>query len=297
MSTILTQTSRSAVTANQLLGQLQTQQTKKLEDQTKSVQASYQTKINSVTREQDQWRSVKADVGEASSELSSTVGRLKSMRSRLDAEVLNINKLNTRISEGDTVNIDLYAYGFDATVKALDGIAKSGSPRLTGDDNAKLSYKIDPYGQQSEVQGVALTSDYYIIDSNGDRWQLDRQGGNLKRYTDYPNGATSDVGGLKGGLQLDTLSGDQITFTINPNTADPKQFSGTIKSSGSGLKDSWFYGNLASADNRTSALTDLKSARTAVELEIARYDVARTMAVFYETRANEEISGRRDTIT
>ncbi|MGB0683110.1 MAG: hypothetical protein ACPGOV_10400 [Magnetovibrionaceae bacterium] len=297
MTTILNPTSRTQIASNQLMGQLEAQQNKKAEAETAAVSSKYQARLNNELRLQDQWRDVKADTGKATTALSGTVGKLKTLLNRIESQISAINRINLDVAAGKTVNTDIYANGFDAAIRGMDSVARnSGNPKLLSDDNAKLEYEININGQTAEVQGVSVTSDYYILDSNGDRWQLDRQAGNLKRYTDYPDGGTSDVAYLRGGIQLDSLSGTDITFTINPDSADPKQFSGTIKSSGAGLKDSWFYGNLASDANRTSALEDLRSAKVGLELELSRYEAAKTISSFYETRANEEIQGRQETI-
>lgn len=292
---VLSNIKRSDYTSAVLLARMGEAQQKKAELATQRIGDGYQTKINAVNRAADRWRTVKDDVGVAVTQISATVGRLKSLLARLDGLLQTVTKAGQASDQG-TINFAGYAAAFDAAVK---GIAQEASKtrdglNLLGRGEPTLTYNTAPTGTTASVQGANVGTDYTIEDTDGNRWVVDRNAGVLRQYGSYPDSPTGKMASLASGLRIDGLSGDSVDFTIQPNTASPESFSGTVQSDGLGVKDSWFYGGLASADNRARATADLKDARTALKLELQRYEVAVGVAKFYEDRAANEIGGLKE---
>jgi CRISPR/Cas system CSM-associated protein Csm2 small subunit len=250
----------------------------KLQKRSEQVGNKFDTEVNSLEREKKGWKKVEKDVGSASSQISQTIGRLKSVRSRLDGMLNTVNKAELNKLEED-FNAEVYGTAFDAMLKSLSrDIEKDKSnPNLLGKGDPTLEYLISPTNEKASIQGS--------------RWVLDREGGNLKRYNEYPDDPTSTAGGLNGGIRLDSLVGDQITFTIGQDTASPESFTGTLYTEGLQVMDSWAYNNLASDTDREDAITAVKTAKAAINYQIARYESALTISQFYEERAGGMISG------
>ncbi len=257
-----------------------------------TVGGSYNTKINSIEREQAQWKTVSKDVGEATTKLSSTIGRLRQVLTKIDAMMNSVTQAGIQKDEGG-FDSDVFAASFDAQYRSLSKALEESSaqPNLLGSAEPTMSYRISPTNEMNSVTGTSINGDYYIIDSDEKKWVLDRDAGTLKRYDSYPDEPTSTVGSLQGGISLDSLSGDQITFTIAPDTASPETFSGTLHSDGLPVYDTWFYDNLASEDNRSEAMEALESAKAIVKYQISRYETEFAVAQFYEERANDATSG------
>jgi len=275
----------------QMLVQIQNFYTKKAQAKTNAISGQYSAKINSISAERSRLQGVRKDVQDARSVLNGTVGRAKSILAALDTMIRTVNKAGQN-TEGYT-NPQMYAASFDAHLKTLDGNARRSSavPNLLGVAKQEVSFPVNVYGSTQTVGSAFLGSDYYIVDSEGKYWSLDRNAKTLKRYDVFPNTPTSTVGNIETGLRLDDLSGDSITFTVAPNTASPQTFTGTLHRKGLALLDSWAYDGLATEEGRAKAVADLKSAMVAIEIEVRRYQLAQTTAGFYESRMTEEISG------
>ncbi|MCW9035975.1 MAG: hypothetical protein OQJ97_17265 [Rhodospirillales bacterium] len=265
-------------TANKLLSQ------KKGE----AVGSSFDSQINSIEREKEQWAKIEKDVGEATTKLSTTIGRLRVVSSTIDAMMTNVNKAGLDETDADYgYNSDIYASAFDAQMKSLTQALEgsSSAPNLLGSAEPTMKYKISPNQETISVTGSSINNDYSIVDSDGKTWILDRSAGTLKRYDTYPDEPTSTVGGLIGGLRLDSLTGDQITFTVAPDTASPESFTGTLKSDGLPVFDTWFYDNLSTDSARTEAMEDLVASKAIIDYQISRYESEMAVAKFYEQRA------------
>ncbi|HIJ45842.1 MAG TPA: hypothetical protein HPP50_06770 [Rhodospirillaceae bacterium] len=293
---VLSNITRGDMTSATLFSRLLEAQQRQAELKTRVASGRYQSKINSSKREVGKWRTVKDDIATASSQIHGNLGRIKSMASRIENMILTVNKAG-QPTEG-TTNTDGYSATFDSYLKGLAKEADSSGkpPNLLGKFEPSLTYKTGLHGTTASVQGAYVGSDYYIIDSDGKRWALNREAKHIKRYDDYPNDPTNKVGGFKDGLRLDSISGDNIDFTIAPNTATPESFSGTLHRLGIGIMDSWYYDGLSTDAARDRAITDLKAAQQAVNLEVTRYEVAARMAKFYEDRATAEIKGLREEV-
>ncbi len=288
---VLSVLSRTMITTANLFSNLTTAQGKKIAMRTREINGAHQQKIGRLNSGVAKWLAVKKSVGKAASVIHATVGRAKAILGKIDAMILNVNKASQPTS--GTTNTAMYAASFDAAIKSIQSDVKNVrmQPNMIGNYEPRLTYKTSPSGTMGSVQGAFIGNDYYITDSAGKRWVPDQNAKNLKRYDNYPSGATNKVGAFDGGLRLDSISGDAIAFTIAPNTASPESFSGTLSRKGLRIMNSWYYNALATDADRQKALSDLKSARVAVNLEIQRYELGASTATFYENRVNAEIRG------
>lgn len=290
MVTVLDKLTRADFANATLVSQLQASAEERITERTEAIASRFGQKISAVELERKPWEGVKDSAGEASSFLSDTLGRARRVKDALDGMIASVTKA-TQNTEGFT-NFEGYALTFDSQLGNLVRIAQNGSsPNLLGTAEPTFRYDISPNFAQASVKGADLGSDYYIEDTEGKLWYPNRGARNLTRYDDYPNTPTSTVGAFGGGLQLDSLVGDTVTFTVGPDTGSPESFTGTIYRDDLRIVDSWFYDGLATADGRERALEAINDAKDAVKLEIRRYEVAISVAQFYEKRAQTQISG------
>ncbi len=289
---VLSNLQRSDFTSAVLLVRIMEAQQAKSQKVVRNISDSYQTKINSITRKQDSYRALKKGIDTAATQISTNLGRVRSIQSRIDSLILTVNKASQQTDPN--TNYAGYASTFNSVLKGIDSSAQKGkAPNLLGSSDLSLTYKTSLQGSTATVQGAYIGSDYSILESTGKYWALNRGAGNIKRYNSYPNDPTNTVGTLRGGLRLDSQTGDSITFTVSPNSATPQQFTGTLTRKGLKVMDSWYYNGLATQADRDNALADLKSAQVALKLEVSRYEVAASVSKFYADRAFSEIKGLR----
>jgi hypothetical protein len=295
-ATALSQFSPEGAAQSRLLSQMANAAQKAADARIETISSRYAGQINAATRDAAAWKDLATDVGKATSDLSGHVGNLKSMRSRIDSMLGSVNKAGQRDVDGEYVNPAAYAKGFDALLKSLHESAVKGGkqPNMLGSDNASYSYRVGIHGQTNKVQGAYLGSEYSITDTEGKKWVADLSGGLLRRYDDYSGTQAAESGNFNDGIRLDSRSGSDLTFTIAPNTADPKQFTGTLETKGLGLVHSWYYDGLSTEEGRSRATAALNDAKEAINLEISRYELSLTTAKFYENRANLEAKGYRE---
>jgi hypothetical protein len=275
----------------QMLTQIQNFYTKKAEQKTASITNRFTASINSINMENDRWRAVREGIQAGRSILSDNLARAKSILASLNNMISAVNKAGQN-AEGYT-NALGYAATFDSYLRSLDYAASNSTtkPNLLGVAKQELNFRVGIHGATQTTNSAYLGSDYYIIDSEGKYWDLDRSAQILKRYDVYPDDPMSNAANLATGLRLDDLTGDAITFTVGPDTATPETFSGTLYRTGLDILDSWGYEGLATEAGRQQALDDLNSAKVAVDIEVRRYTLAFTTADYYEKVASEAISG------
>lgn len=289
--TVLSQFTAGSFDQAQLLSQMQQTFQQNAQKKTDAINNSYNADINSVNMTSDRWKTVRTGIQEGRSVVSNNLARAKQVLSALDSMIMSVNKAGN--SEDGYASA--YASAFDSYLSGLDRTAGTTNtePNLLGEAKKTLTYRVGINGTTTTVNSAFIGSDYYIIDSEGKYWDVNRTSKIIKRYDTYPDEPTSIAGNFETGLQLDSISGDDVTFTVGANTATPQTFSGTIHRKGLHVLDSWAYDGLATAAGRQRALDDLKDAKTAVQLEIRRYNVAFTTSDFYDSVASQSITGLR----
>ncbi|MCG8510308.1 MAG: hypothetical protein MI741_13850 [Rhodospirillales bacterium] len=276
-----------------LLTQMQKFYEQRATQQTNMITNRYDSEINAVNLEADRWRTVREGLQDARSVISEATSRAKSIRDTIENMILAVNKAGQ--NDDDVLGSEVYAASFDSYLRGIDSSAKGGtqSPNLLGVAKQELTYRAGINGTTVTVDSAYVGSDYYIIDSDGKYWDLDRQAKILKQYDVYPDEPTGKAGNFETGLTLDSLSGDDITFTMAPDTATPETISGTLYRQGLHILDSWAYEGLSTEAGRQAALDDLKTAQASIDLEVRRYEVAFTTVNYYEEIATQSITGLR----
>jgi len=289
--TVLSSYSVGGFARAQLLAQLGELYTKKATDKSTAIGNRYTADINSVDAEKNRWQSAREDIQAGRSTISTTVAHAKTILASIDRMIQMVNKA-AQNTEGFT-GYEMYSSTFDSFLKQLDNSAtkSDAKPNLLGTFKTQLSYRVGINGTTTTINSAYVGSTYYIIDSEGKYWDVDRSANILKRYDDYPDTPTSVSGNFQSGLRLDSLDGDAITFTVGPDAATPETFTGTLYRKGLHILDSWAYDGLSTDEGRQRALEDLNDAKAAIDLEIRRYQVAFTTSNFYDTVATQSISG------
>ena len=293
MATVLSPFSAGSFDQANLLAKMGEIYEQRGEQKVGEITNHYNARINALNLTNDRWETVRTGIQDARSIISSTTSKARSILTNLDNMIEAVKKAGK--NGGGSLGTEAYAASFDAYLRGLDDTARKSTiqPNLIGTAKTRVDYRANIHGSTNTVNSAFLGSDYYIIDDEGKYWALNRTAKTLKRYDNYPEGATNTVGNFQTGIRLDDLSGDSITFTIGQNTANPQTFSGTLYRKGLDILDSWGYDGLASEDGRQRALDDLKTAKAAIELEVRRYEIAFTTSNFYERVADQEIGGLR----
>ena len=292
MVTVLDALTRSDVESANVLARLQENFQAQAEQRARVIGNEFQSRTNSVELRAAPWRDVKDATDEATSKLSETLGRVRRMKENLDGLVKQVVEAG-RLAEAGETQFDVRAALFNSLVRGLVNIAEDGGsrPNLLGPAEPTYRYQIDANGAEASVRGAHLGSDYRVVDTNGDWWVPDRDARHLKKYDSFPDTPTNEVGAFEDGLRLDSLVDTTITFTVGPNTGSPQSVTGELVRDDLGLIDAWYYDSLETADGRARALEDLDDVRTALNLEIGRYETAISVAQFYNQRAIATLDG------
>jgi len=257
-----------------------------LAEKHQAIAAGADSEINTLNRELDRWTHVRDGLQDVIDELSSTVGRAQTIRSKLEDLVSK-----TFLAQyGDSISEDSHAAIFDAIVKAINSTAEQRGhlTNLIGDAaEAGLNYVTDIYQAKETVDDTFLGTDYVIAQDGGVyEWRRDTEYGYFLRQHEVTSGAETGVfTTITGGVRLDSISGSDITFTIDYETDNATQYSGTITTQGLGILDAWAYENLTTSAGRTRAFDDIITAKGIVDGEIARLKGELASAQYFNNKA------------
>jgi hypothetical protein len=244
----------------------------RLIQQSEAITAKKQREINAINLDADRFRDFKKQLDGTLDIISNSVTRSKGLRSQLDGLILTVG--NAGADPEAANNADGYRV----------------NPNLLGDSGpARLDYPVDPSGTKQAVRGVNLVSDYYIIDSEGKRFEPDRVGGLIRQVEDDPDATNQNFANLDTGIRLESISGNAISFTLKPGTAEETSFSGELVRKGPGILDPWLYDDFKTVEGRSRALADLEAAKGVFDFEIQRYGSAKTSIEFHRNRANTKV--------
>lgn len=160
----------------------------------------------------------------------------------------------------------------DQINRTADMYAKAYNPignvsRTTWDPNT-ISFTSDLMKPDVEMTGTYAGADYYIEAEDGTLWVPEPGTSTITEYTSFSPGSEAGTtkgdgfASTRGGLELNHYKADtgKITFTVNPNSDAPRTISGTLKTGGLDLMQSWFY-DLDSEEGRKTALDAVSSAQ------------------------------------
>ncbi|MCB2102572.1 MAG: hypothetical protein KDE22_16970 [Rhodobacterales bacterium] len=294
MATVLDPPNAQAFRNATLLVQMQTAAETKAARQTETITNEYTQKIDSVNLEADRWTALEDDIAQVSSRLDGTVGRLEAIRKKLDTLIQTVNKAAQSTEE--TPNYAGYATTFDSFLRSLDSSADGGydRPNLLGRSEPTLEYYTTIHGATARVSGAYVGTGYQLDQTDGNGlWLPDLSARSLTKYLEYPGDPTTTSASFASGLQLDSINGDEVTFTVGADTASPETITANLTRKGLGVLNAWYYDGLATEDGRALALSELNDAKQALDLEISRYELAQTVASFYQDRATTTLEGFR----
>ncbi len=262
----------------------------RLKQQSEAITAKKQREINAINLDADRFRDFKKQLDGTLDIISNSVTRSKGLRSQLDGLILTVG--NAGADPEAANNADGYRLAFNSIMNQMRDVAGKArvNPNLLGDSGpARLDYPVDPSGTKQAVRGVNLVSDYYIIDSEGKRFEPDRVGGLIRQVEDDPDATNQNFANLDTGIRLESISGNAISFTLKPGTAEETSFSGELVRKGPGILDPWLYDDFKTVEGRSRALADLEAAKGVFDFEIQRYGSAKTSIEFHRNRANTKV--------
>ncbi len=266
-------------------------------------------KIDAERRLGSRWDALRPDIDKAVGHLQDLISRVEIIK----GYVRKLADLENRARTGTADQIAEYVEDFDNTLRKLNAAANATSqaPNLIGGAFANdYSYINGITGGQGSFPYADLSSNYTIVDAGGNTWakstSTDRilingtwieDGSNDSMLVQYDSSgaATGKSAVITLDLQLDSLSGSTIGFTI---ISTPESFAGaTLSTDGLNILDSWAYAGLATAAGRARAATAIDTALTTVKAKIGVYESALARAEFdrgfsevYATGTNSRIS-------
>lgn len=201
----------------------------------------------------------------------------------------------------DPANAEVAGRQFQAQMVTLRSMTSSSNGNMLSGPDQRVAYDINAAGVQMEVLGQNLGATYTIAASDGKVWAPDQWGGSLIAYDEYPATSANMSSGFHGGTRLNSLGADgTIDFTVMVKSATPQNLTGTLTAKGSGVFDAWVYDDLATADGRERATSDLEAAKGVAKAESLRYESAAAMGEYYYDKMQLAINvlmGEQQTLT
>lgn len=297
---VLNPISTRDVASLNLLNRLTALSNQTLSTAQQSISTDYGAQINSVNRDTTKWSSIELDLKEASQFLADIARRIQN----IDGYAQKMLSQTVLAQNGDEISDLGYEAAFNSYLRSwlTEANDRGGTPNLIGSTTqSDYRYYIDIYGAYQTVSRYDLTTGYYIIDSGGYTWQRDPDTTSLIQQVDSTTGAeTGTYAGIAGGIRLDSLVGDTVTFSILPDTAGETQYTGTLYRTGLGVLDAWLYDGLTTGSGRTTAQDDIDAARATIKAQLARFNAASATADYYTNLAENNVQGlssRIDSLT
>ena len=269
-----------------LLLQMQLYNKINLARQQNSINADLNQNINSINLEADKWRKLKSNLWDSINFISEAVTRAESIQNKLEA--MSITAYSAQ--NGDATSSATYPIQFDVALRGINSqaIDSRKSPNILSSNNSDYTYITNINGATDTVSRQFLGADYTITDTGGNIWVRDRGSFVLRQY-DANYVKTGKFAALTGGVRLDSISGNTVTFTTDYNSTSAQQFTGTLATSGLGLLDAWLYEDLTTSAGRTRALTDVHQAQAQVQAGIAQLNGDRAVAQYNLDRASLKV--------
>ncbi len=273
-----------------LLGSIQTQYDQRARTEIERITERHGVDIGAAERERTRWQRHKTDLGSARNLLEDTTRRLQAIQRSLDvlSETIVQAERDPEIATGSAG----YATVFDNHLDAIRSSAENAryDPNLLGNITGyTFSFDVNLTGRSHTVHGGYVGTTYEFRDAGDKTWVPDHRANLLQQYDDYPTEESGLRATTAGGVELDALSGTSATITLGRETAAALTVSGTIEAKGLALLDAWSYQNLADADGRSRALSDIAFARQTLNLERSRYELALSVVDRSERRADAAI--------
>lgn len=299
-----------------LILQIKTLANQRLVDAQQAINDVAEQKRAAIKVLDDRWISVKAQINLAQTGVSNGRDAIK----KISDTVLQL-RIHAANAGEPKADLKYLREQFDIQANKVNIFADSGAAafNLVGNINRldftpnSIEYRNNLGAGVSNLRGTYAGSDFRIEADDGTVWVPELstdilqaystlQGQPLKYKTaegDNLDRATSTRNGLK------LVSYDPKTKRITVNisivpTEPPLTVTGTLKTAGIGVMQSWFYGGLETASDRKRALADLTAAE--VNLTMARGELQRSatrveMDQRHATQAFTDLSKQSATVT
>ncbi len=277
-----------------LLGGIERQFNQKAKTGIARVLQSFDAKSKGIDADLRRYQKLKTEIGGALTTLDDTLKRLNQIRDALDAMSKAAIEAG-RDSDGE-VPVDGYRSVFDNQIDAIQSAATNSifDPNLLADSGGfSLSFRTSLAGASYNVANAFMGTSYQLVEADGDVWVPDHRADLLARRAGGSDEADSSGYTTAGAVRLDALAGSTVTVTLGAGTAEPQTITASLEARGLGVKEGWYYNGLADDEGRDRAIADIDAARLSLDLEIGRYQVARSVTARYQSRADSAMKELR----
>lgn len=242
--------------------------TAKLQDSFEAKSAYYDTQSNQVIK-------VKASVGNAGIAVENGqegAAEIKDMLLQMRIVVglygeAETDEARAALKERFDEYVDKINRTADTYAPAYNPIGNVVSTDWTPNE---ITFASDVSGTETSVDGTYIGSDFYVAADDGTTWVPEPGSSSITQYSVYNTQNERDstkAGGFastRNGLRLDAYdpATGRITMTVDPQNA-ATQVTGTLKTGGLGVMQSWFY-DLDSEAGRAAATEAIGKAENVV---------------------------------
>lgn len=276
-TTILQNSGLSSISWQQVTyNQITARKATELEKETADLEEKYDAKSVAFDAQTNQWAKVKASISNADLAVDNGqegIDEIKDILLQMRILVGNYAEAESSESKG------LLKEQFDEYVDQINRVADTYSKAYNPIGNVvstdwtpnTISFTTDVAGNETAMTGTYVGADYYIEASDGTTWVPDPGTSTITQYTVYNTENEPDSTKAAGfastrtGLRLDSYDAatGAITVTVDPENT-PQTVTGTLKTGGIDLMQSWFYGNLATEEGRNAAVAAIEHAETLI---------------------------------
>lgn len=272
MLSALTSGIQSLMVTRSKSGELSARVAQRLEEafneKTNAATKSYEEKASHIDFESERWIDVKAGIFTATNAFDNAADNLETIRT-------NLLELGAGISKAES-DVDLgrerHDAGWQKIRDAADSYSAANNPigrvdRTTWAPNT-ITYKESPGAGEVSLTGTFAGTDFRITTADGTTWRPD-DGFVLQEY-DSAGTKGDGLASMKNAVTLTSYDEASGAITIEINHGDSVEtVTGTLEQGGSKVMPSWFYGGFATAEGRSAAREDMKSALSKFQVDKA----------------------------
>ncbi len=280
-------------TTNSLINQMKATANQRLVDEQNAIKDTIQQKRDAIDVQNERWITVKAQVNNAQIAVESGEEGI----AKINETLLLMRGSVAGTQEDMTFYKDL----FNSQVTTINNEADSGGKgfnligninRLDGTPNT-IEYRNDLGMGFTRLTGTYAGSDFRIEANDGTVWVPDlgsdliesysSLGGTAQKYTTGEGIEIRKATSTRNGMELVSFDPQTNSITVNISVVPhepPITVTGTLKRTGNGIMQSWFYNDFATQADRSRAFKDISAAEVNVTLasgELARSRAQTTM--------------------
>jgi hypothetical protein len=280
-------------TTSSLMSQIKNNASQRLAEQTALINQQAADRNAAINVQNERWITVKAQVNNAEIAVSNGQDGIKKV-----ADLLLLMRGSIAAAGTPGENAQLGRDAFDAQVTAINNEADSSGKafNLVGAINRadysrnQIEYRKDVNLNSTTLTGTYIGHDFRIEANDGTIWvpelgsdliqAFPTVGGEPQKYVTNDNQTVNKATSTRNGLQLISYDPDTKQITVNVSivpTDPPIVVTGTLKSSGIGVMQSWFYNDFATTADRARAFKDISAAEVNLTLAGAELQTAATL--------------------